>query len=396
MGYFRLVDGAVLSAGQQNRNWSNLEVLSRVSQGHVVLSGLGLSAGQGLSVVVSAGTASLDKLVEVEETEITGLPPSSTTYVWLRDDGTFTLTPTMTPPAGIHTLIGSATTGAEAVIGVDASVAWKGQRVEGAVRQVTGPNSLVVMLNAPRVGIGTDSPSDALHVSGTVRADALSLPERSFSPTAVAHRGFLFTKDVSGGTELFYRDDGGHDTQITSGGELAPGAFLLLSGGTMAGDIAMDGHRLTGLADAENPSDAVRLSRLEAHSIRTFAVHTGSWAQLQNTTRFLPLLGYRGPSSGNEAYTQVRLYGHSHTLRNLRVYVSANTTLADSTVTLRANGADTSLSVTVPAGQTGEFENTSVVAELSAGSRVCYKVFAGAGGTGIITVETVQVDSVSH
>ncbi|GMV37385.1 MAG: hypothetical protein AMXMBFR61_18930 [Fimbriimonadales bacterium] len=395
MGYFRLVDGAVLSASQQNRNWSDFETLSRLSQGHVVLSGLTLSAGQGLSVTVAEGAASLDKLVEVAETEIVGLPPSSTTYVWLREDGTFTLTPTLTPPMGTHTLLGSATTGTDSVIGVDTSIAWRGQRVEDSVRQVTGPNALTVMLNAVKVGIGTDSPSEALHVSGAARADALSLPERTAPPTGIANRGFLFTLDVGGRTELFYRDDGGNDTQITSEGGLAPGGFLLLSGGTMAGDIAMGGHRVTGLAAGQASSDAVRLSQLLAHSIRTFAVHTGSWAQLQNTTRFLPLVGYRGPSTGNEAYAQVRLYDQSHTLRNLRVFVSANSTLADSTVTLRADGSDTGLSVAIPAGQTGEFENTSGSAELSAGSRACYKVFAGAGGTGMITVETIQVDSLS-
>ncbi len=395
MGYFRLVDGAVLSASEQNANWSDFELLSRATQGHVVLSGLGLSAGQGLSVVVAEGTASLDKLVNVEETAIVGLPPSSTTYVWLRDDGTFTLTPTLTPPMGVHTLVGSVTTGSESVIRVDTSVAWRGQRVEDSVRQVTGPNALVVILNAPKVGIGTDSPSDALHVSGVARADAVSLPERGSPPTSIANRGFLYAADVAGRTELFFRDDVGTDTQITSQGQLAPGAFLLLSGGTMAGDISMDGHRVTGLAEGEDAGDAVRVSQLLMHSIRTFAVHTGSWTQLQNTTRFLPLMGYRGPSSGGEAYTQVRLYDQSHTLRNLRVYVSANSTLADSTVTLRADGSDTSLSVTVPAGQTGEFENVGGEALLSAGSRACYKVFAGAGGTGMITVETIQVDSLS-
>jgi len=39
-------------------------------------------------------------------------------------------------------------------------------------------------------------------------------------PTAVANKGFLYTKDISTKAELFWRDEDGHVTQITSGGQI--------------------------------------------------------------------------------------------------------------------------------------------------------------------------------
>ncbi len=50
----------------------------------------------------------------------------------------------------------------------------------------------------------------------------VTLPERGSDPSAVANTGFLYTKDDSTDTELFYRDDSGNVVQLTLDG--APGA----------------------------------------------------------------------------------------------------------------------------------------------------------------------------
>lgn len=50
----------------------------------------------------------------------------------------------------------------------------------------------------------------------------VTLPERGSDPSAVANTGFLYTKDDSADTELFYRDDSGNVVQLTLDG--APGA----------------------------------------------------------------------------------------------------------------------------------------------------------------------------
>lgn len=47
-----------------------------------------------------------------------------------------------------------------------------------------------------------------------------TLIEQSSDPSAVANRGFLYTKDVGGITELFYRDSAGTVTQVTSNGSV--------------------------------------------------------------------------------------------------------------------------------------------------------------------------------
>lgn len=49
----------------------------------------------------------------------------------------------------------------------------------------------------------------------------LQLSERGGDPTTVADSGFVYTKDVSSVTELFFRDSAGNVVQITSGGAVA-------------------------------------------------------------------------------------------------------------------------------------------------------------------------------
>lgn len=48
----------------------------------------------------------------------------------------------------------------------------------------------------------------------------VTLPERASDPSAVADVGFLYTKDVSGTTEVFYRDAAGNVVQLTTAGRV--------------------------------------------------------------------------------------------------------------------------------------------------------------------------------
>lgn len=56
----------------------------------------------------------------------------------------------------------------------------------------------------------------------TIASDGyLKLPEQSVNPAYTTNNGFIFSKDVSGITELFYIDSSGNVTQLTSDGYLA-------------------------------------------------------------------------------------------------------------------------------------------------------------------------------
>jgi hypothetical protein len=51
----------------------------------------------------------------------------------------------------------------------------------------------------------------------------VKLVERSGNPSSLSNTGFLYTKEVSGVTELFYEDDTGAVIQLTSGGSIVAG-----------------------------------------------------------------------------------------------------------------------------------------------------------------------------
>jgi len=60
--------------------------------------------------------------------------------------------------------------------------------------------------------------SDSTDTDG--QHNKLTLPEQATDPPNVSEFGFLYTKDDSGSTELFYEDDSGNVIQLTEGGEL--------------------------------------------------------------------------------------------------------------------------------------------------------------------------------
>lgn len=63
------------------------------------------------------------------------------------------------------------------------------------------------------------------HVSDDTDPDVgkhsqVTLPERASDPTNAADQGHLYTKDVSGTTEVFYRDAAGNVVQLTTAGRV--------------------------------------------------------------------------------------------------------------------------------------------------------------------------------
>ena len=70
----------------------------------------------------------------------------------------------------------------------------------------------------------------------------LRLAEQSSNPTATTNKGFLFTKDVSSITELYWMDSGGNVIQLTSGGRVLITSLAIT--GQTRGDILRMGASL--------------------------------------------------------------------------------------------------------------------------------------------------------
>lgn len=98
-----------------------------------------------------------------------------------------------------------------------------------------------------RMELDHDWSSD-LNTAG--RHKKTTLEEQASDPTAIANYGILYTKDVAGTTELFYRDSAGNVIQITVGGNLEGGSLDAISD-------AVHGDRAGGSlhADATNSVD---------------------------------------------------------------------------------------------------------------------------------------------
>ncbi len=90
--------------------------------GPFVISGLVPSAGTGFAVNVTAGVASLGGRLTMIAFSITGLTPSTTNHLFLKNDSTGTSNTSGTPPAN-SVKLGTALTDGSGVVSVDTTLA---------------------------------------------------------------------------------------------------------------------------------------------------------------------------------------------------------------------------------------------------------------------------------
>jgi hypothetical protein len=123
-GYYKATSGSPLPEAVVKDNFQFMENLAYAIFGQRILSGFTLTptTPNGLQIDITAGTAINRRLLEITTTtRITGLPPNSTLYFYLLDDGTFFYSTSSTPPSPFHILLGSATTDATGVTSVNNS-----------------------------------------------------------------------------------------------------------------------------------------------------------------------------------------------------------------------------------------------------------------------------------
>jgi hypothetical protein len=84
------------------------------------------------------------------------------------------------------------------------------------------------------------------------------------------------------------------------------------------------------------------------------------------------------------------------TFSKLYVRVVANTTTGDATVTVRKNSTDTALTLTIPAGQTGPFEDSTHSFTTTSGDLIDYKTVTTGTGTVSFTIMSVIFDATTN
>lgn len=99
-----------------------------------------------------------------------------------------------------------------------------------------------------------------------------------------------------------------------------------------------------------------------------------------STNRFVPMVGgdFSDVWSATESQSQVRIAG---SLGNFHGYISANARTSTTTLKTRVNGADGTCALTITAGSTGLFEDTSNTDSIVSGDllSVCMTTGAGSG-----------------
>ena len=113
--------GDILPAQDWTDNWDLVES-SLGAVGPYIVTGLVPSAGTGLSIDVTSGTALIGGLVTFASFTISGLTDATTNYVFAKQDGTGTSNTSGTPPAN-SVLLGKAVTAGGVVTSVDVTPA---------------------------------------------------------------------------------------------------------------------------------------------------------------------------------------------------------------------------------------------------------------------------------
>ncbi len=110
-----------------------------------------------------------------------------------------------------------------------------------------------------------------------------------------------------------------------------------------------------------------------------------------NTTNYLTLEGATDATLSTELDAQVEAAAGVD-VTDLFIRVSANSlTTADTTITMRLNGADSALDVTISAGSTGIFEDADTV-EIAVNDLINWELAVASGGSGTISVVIIGLE----
>lgn len=112
---------------------------------------------------------------------------------------------------------------------------------------------------------------------------------------------------------------------------------------------------------------------------------------LASTTRYFSLLGDRTASATTTEATWQTVWRGAGQLSFFQLVIKLNSRPSATEFTVRINGADTPLTISVPGGATGLFEDTANAVAIADGDLVTVRATTGTGGSGSITAGLVAV-----
>ena len=243
------------------------------------------------------------------------------------------------------------------------------------VKPVSGFNTDSATRYLPMVGAGTPSATETdykqnFNVAGTIKNLFVYISANSRSSTATTIRtrkngadGNLSVSVGASATGVF--EDTSNSDTVAAGDDFAFAGVTSTGGGNCIPEVIA--------VEFETSNGAGQLLTCGATATVCTAGLTYIWP-----------CGGQGANTATEAYEQVKA-GIANTYEKLQVYITANSANYTSTARLRKNTANGSQSISISAGATGLFTDTTNTDAVTASDVINYNFTTGAG-TGTVSV----------
>lgn len=218
---------ASFSVATWNGLMDALETLLARVAGRGVLSGLGVTAGSGLTLNIAAGTMWANGLVTLDARTAT-CPNNATNYVWIDSEGLVTFTATSTDIGGEAVCLGQVVTSAGAIVSVTDAGRVDLARFDTLRSWSLGGDVVTVDLLTRSIGLqgGVELPIRAVSVDITVAPDDYTLVVNS---SVAARTITLPPASDAPGRLLVVKRQGGNAVNV-----VADGADTIDGTGTLA------------------------------------------------------------------------------------------------------------------------------------------------------------------
>ncbi len=208
-------------------------------------------------------------------------------------------------------------------------------------------------------------------------------------------RCFVFANNTDIVSTFGFRVDGASPSNLNIGiGANATGAFEDTDSEVVSAGSTVNYQVVAGIGKAGDSIDFTIMHLVQAGAVTGRNLGAGNsipGSYGVNTTNFIVLEGPVDVSSTTELDTQIEA-PVAVAVTDMFVRVTANSlTSASTTISLRANGATTALSLALVAGATGIFEDSDTVS-LALDDLINWRIIVGPGGSGTVTISIVALE----